>query len=183
MIIEDIYLRVRSKQWLACVVYLVRFLIGFAFIPSGMKKVLGLRFTQIPDTNPVGYFFEAMYRTGHYWNFLGWGQLLAALLLMTHRFATLGAILFSFIAVNIFMITISLPFTGTWIITSGLLFASVCLLLWDYNKLKFLFFTDNYSVNHNYNQLPQAGRVWIIAGSVLFLVAVGFSLKLAGTYI
>ncbi|MEO6149159.1 MAG: hypothetical protein ABIN95_06240 [Mucilaginibacter sp.] len=182
MTIENIYLRVRSQVWLSRVVYLVRMLIGFAFIPSGMKKVLGLRFTQIPDTDPIGYFFEAMYQTGFYWNFLGWGQILAALLLMTQRFATLGAVLFSFIAANIFMITISLHFPGTWLITLGLLFASICLLLWDYNKLKFIFFTDNFSSNDNYLGLPQAGRAWMITGMVLYFAAIGLSLKLAGTY-
>ena len=174
---EDIYLKIRTKVWLSKIVFLLRYLIGFAFIPSGMKKLLGLRFTQIPETNPIGHFFEAMYQTGLYWNFLGAGQLLAALLLMTQRFATLGAVIFSFIVINIFVITVSLPFVGTWIITSGLLVASTCLLLWDYNKLKFIFVSDNFSHKAETNrQLPTHSTVWVITGFILYSICVGISI-------
>jgi len=177
MALEDIYLKIRTKVWLSKVVFLLRYLIGFAFIPSGMKKLLGLRFTQIPDSHPIGHFFEAMYKTGLYWNFLGAGQLLAAFLLMTQRFATLGALIFSFIAVNIFVITVSLPFTGTWVITSGLLVASICLLLWDYNKLKFIFLSDNFSYKAEGNlPLPTSSTAWVVAGFILYSLAVALSI-------
>jgi len=177
MTIEDLYLRIRKKVWLSKVVFLLRYLIGFAFIPSGMKKILGLRFTQIPESNPIGHFFEAMFQTGLYWNFLGAGQLLAAFLLMTHRFATIGAVIFSFIVVNIFVTTISLPFTGTWVITSGLLLASICLLLWDYNKLKFVFMSDNFQYKfETYPQLPTYSTIWVITGFLLYAIAVALSI-------
>jgi hypothetical protein len=51
-----------------------RYLIGFAFVFASIVKIKSMRFTSIPPTEPVGYFFEAMYQTGFYWNFLGWGQ-------------------------------------------------------------------------------------------------------------
>ncbi|MGY3214842.1 DoxX family membrane protein [Mucilaginibacter sp. HD30] len=177
MKLDEIYLKIRTKVWLSRVVFLLRYLIGFAFIPSGMKKLLGLRFTQIPDSDPIGHFFEAMYQMGLYWNFLGAGQLLAALLLMTQRFATLGALIFSFIAINIFVITISLPFTGTWVITSGLVLAGICLLLWDYNKLKFAFLSDNFQYEtENHRPLPTHNTAWAIAGFLLFAFSVVISI-------
>jgi hypothetical protein len=58
------------------VIYL-RYLIGFAFVFASTIKIRGERFTTIPSTEPIGYFFEAMYQTGFYWNFLGWSQFIA----------------------------------------------------------------------------------------------------------
>ncbi len=177
MTLDDVYLKIRTKVWLSKVVFLLRYLIGFAFIPSGMKKLLGMRFTQIPDNNPIGHFFEAMYQTGLYWNFLGAGQLLAAFLLMTQRFATIGAVIFSFIVINIFVITISLQFAGTWIITSGLLIAGICLLLWDYNKLKFILMADNFHCKpKSYPLLPTHTTVWVITGIILCILSCALSL-------
>lgn len=177
MTLDDIYLKIRTKVWLSKVVFLLRYLVGFAFIPSGMKKLLGMRFTQIPDSNPIGHFFEAMYQTGLYWNFLGAGQLLAAFLLMTQRFATLGAVIFSFIVINIFIITISLQFAGTWVITLGLLVAGICLLLWDYNKLKFILMADNFEYKtQNYSSLPTHSNAWVITGFILYVLSCALSL-------
>ena len=133
------YYSIRSNYRLAIFVWLTRFLLAFAFIPSGMKKVLGQRFTNIGIEHPIGFFFEALYRSGMYWNFIGWGQIFAALLLMTQRFSTLGNIIYFFIISNICFITLSMHFTGTWVITSLMLFASSCLLLWDANNLQYIF--------------------------------------------
>src|SRR5437868_6659328 len=41
-----------------------RYLIGFAFVFASFVKIRGERFTTIPTSEPVGYFFEAMYQTG-----------------------------------------------------------------------------------------------------------------------
>ena len=106
------YYSIRSNYKLAIFVWLTRFLLAFAFIPSGMKKVLGQRFTNIGIEHPIGFFFEALYRSGMYWNFIGWGQIFAALLLMTQRFSTLGNIIYFFIISNICFITLSMHFTG-----------------------------------------------------------------------
>ncbi len=64
----------RINQW---IIIHLRYLVGFAFIPSGLIKVMGERFTAIQTDNPVGYFFEALYQSGMYWNFLGWVQVIA----------------------------------------------------------------------------------------------------------
>jgi len=113
-----------------------RVLLAIGFTPSGLKKVFGMRFTQIGIDNPVGFFFEAMYQSGFYWNFLGWSQIIAAVLLLIPKTATLGAILYFPIILNIFLITVSMSFTGTPIITGLMLLACIYLLVWDYKKLK-----------------------------------------------
>lgn len=162
------YYSIRSNYRLAIFVWLTRFLLAFAFIPSGMKKVLGQRFTNIGIEHPIGFFFEALYRSGMYWNFIGWGQIFAALLLMTQRFSTLGNIIYFFIISNICFITLSMHFTGTWVITSLMLFASTCLLLWDANKLQYIFSNKEFLINRNDVYLPEASSSWQKSGFLLF---------------
>ena len=135
-------------------VWLTRYLLAFAFIPSGMKKVLGQRFTNIGTDNPIGYFFEALFRTGIYWNFLGWGQLIAAILMMT----------------------VSMHFTGTWLIALLMLFASTCLLLWDANRLQYIIVRKGFLEIRQDVKLPEASRIWQISGILLFIASVSYTL-------
>ncbi|CAN5503217.1 hypothetical protein BH11BAC3_BH11BAC3_32260 [soil metagenome] len=164
-----IYNKLRRVAWLNTFVILTRYLIAFAFIPSGLKKIMGQRFTQISTDNPIGFFFEGLYQSGFYWNFIGWAQVIAALLLMTQRFATLGAICFFFIISNIWVITISLSFSGTWVITSLMLLAVIMLLAWDYHKLKFIFYADNFPLQNPPANYPPVNGSWIITGFILFV--------------
>lgn len=150
----------RINQW---IIIHLRYLVGFAFIPSGLIKVMGERFTAIQTDNPVGYFFEALYQSGMYWNFLGWVQVIAGILLITQRYATLGALMFFAILTNIWMITLSLSFKGTWIITSLMMFAVLMLLIWDKHKLLPVI---NYDTRSVMNEFPDPARVWINAGIV-----------------
>ncbi len=111
-----------------------RILLALAFVPTAVVKVTGNRFTTISASTPIGYFFEAMYQSGFYWRFLGASQLLAGLLLLIPATSTLGAVLFFPIILNIFVITVSLHFTGTPVITGLMLLASIFLLCWDYHR-------------------------------------------------
>ncbi|MBO6607584.1 DoxX family protein [Psychroserpens sp.] len=113
-----------------------RLLLFIAFLPSGLKKVMGERFTLIPIENPIGFFFEALYRTGFYWNFLGLMQLIACLLLLIPRTSFFGALLYLPIIINIFIIVSSMHFKGTPIVAGLMLLANIYLLFWDYDKLK-----------------------------------------------
>ena len=117
-----------------------RLLLAAAFLPTGLVKLLGERFTILGPESPVGAFFEAMYQTGFYWNFLGLGQVLAALLLLVPATSTLGAVLFFPIVLNITVVTWSVGFGGTRWITLAMLLASTFLLCWDYDRLKALLF-------------------------------------------
>lgn len=113
-----------------------RILLFIAFLPSGLKKVMGERFTLIPVEHPVGFFFEALYRTGFYWNFLGIMQLIAGLLLLIPRTSFFGALLYLPIIINIFIIVTSMHFKGTPIVAGLMLLANIYLIFWDYDKLK-----------------------------------------------
>lgn len=150
----------RFNHW---VIIHLRYLVGFAFFPFGLVKLLGERFTRISTDHPIGYFFEALYQSGFYWNFLGLAQVTAGVLLMTQRFATLGALMFLAILTNIWIITISLSFTGTWMITSLMMIAVLILVMWDQHKLLPIF---NYNKSSVVKEYPDPGRNWIMAGVV-----------------
>jgi hypothetical protein len=154
------------------VIYL-RYLLGFAFVFASIVKIKSMRFTSIPPTEPVGYFFEALYQTGFYWNFLGWGQFISGALLMTQRFATAGAMMFLPIILNVFVITHAIDFgMGTPVITTLMLLATVFLILWDYKKWIVLFRQDHV-IKLDLTGEPEdkfmTDPLWIITG-VIFIV-------------
>ncbi|MDQ1558345.1 MAG: hypothetical protein QOD32_1405 [Pyrinomonadaceae bacterium] len=136
--LDRAHARVRRNRWLRVFTVVTRILLALGFTPSGITKVLGNRFTILGVDNPVGFFFEAMYRTGFYWRFLGLCQLAAALLLLIPRTATIGALVYFPLILNIFVITVALHFQGTPVITGLMLLANIYLLCWDYDKLKHL---------------------------------------------
>ena len=134
--LDQLHRRVRSNYWLGWLTVVTRVLLAIGFMPSGLTKLLGNRFTLLGVDNPIGFFFEALYQTGIYWQFIGLAQLTAAILLLIPLTATLGAILYFPIILNIFIVTVSLGFQGTSFITGPMLLASIYLLGWDYDVLK-----------------------------------------------
>ncbi len=133
--LHRVHVWVRSQPWLGRFTLANRLLLAIAFIPTGLTKAMGNRFTLLPVEDPVGFFFEAMYRTGFYWNFIGLSQIAAALLLLVPRTATLGAVLFFPIIVNIVLVTWGIGFGNTMIITALMLLSGIYLLLWDADRI------------------------------------------------
>ena len=154
----------------------LRYLIGFAFVFASIVKIKGERFTTLPTDTPVGYFFEAMYQSGFYWQFLGWSQFIAGALLMTQRFATLGAMMFFPIILNVTLITHSVNFgTGTPTITTLMLLGITFLLVWDYRKWTILFLPDH-RIKLDLTQTPEdrfmTHPAWIITGFIFLVLTV-----------
>lgn len=157
------------------IIYL-RYLIGFAFVFASIVKIKGERFTTLPTDTSVGYFFEAMYQSGFYWQFLGWSQFIAGALMMTQRFATIGAIMFFPIILNITLITHSVNFgSGTPTVTTLMLLGTAYLLIWDYRKWIILFQQDH-RIKLNLTTEPEDwfmnDRAWIIAGIVFITLTI-----------
>jgi uncharacterized membrane protein YphA (DoxX/SURF4 family) len=134
--VHDLVIALRHNRWLRRFTLALRVLLAIGFLPSGLTKVLGNRFTVLGIDNPVGFFFEGLYRTGFYWRFIGLSQLLAAFLLLIPRTAALGALIYFPIILNIFIITVSMHFQGTPFITGLMLLGCLYLLGWDYEKLQ-----------------------------------------------
>ncbi len=135
-------LHASARGWPVCqrLAVLSRILLAAAFIPTGMVKLLGNRFTLLGPESPVGAYFEAIYQTGFYWNFLGLGQVAAGILLLIPATSTLGAVMFLPIIMNIAVVTWSIGFGGTRWITLLMLLASVFLVCWDYDRVKAVLF-------------------------------------------
>ena len=125
----------RGRPWLRRFTLANRLLLAMAFVPTGLVKLTGNRFTLLPVDNPVGFFFEAMYRTGPYWRFIGLVQVAAAVLLLVPRTATLGAMLFLPIGLSIVLITWGVGFGGTVFVALGMLLSVTYLLCWDGDRI------------------------------------------------
>lgn len=134
--IESAHQKIYRNKLFVLFTWFTRILLSFAFVPSGLKKLLGERFTILGVDNPVGFFFEALYQTGWYWNFLGFMQLLVAILLLIPKTTFLAALMYLPIIINILVIVIAMHFRGTPIIASLMLLANIYLLFWDYKKVK-----------------------------------------------
>jgi uncharacterized membrane protein YphA (DoxX/SURF4 family) len=136
--LDSFHTKVRQTKLLQYFTAFNRIILATAFIPSGMTKLLGNRFTQISADSPIGLFFEGFYQTGFWYRFVGFAQILAAILLLIPRTSTLGAVIFFPIVLNIAILTWSLNFQGTWVITSLMFLSNLYLLCWDYDKIKLI---------------------------------------------
>lgn len=134
--LDRLHAGARANPALHRLAVIARILLALGFIPTGLVKLLGERFTLLGIDSPIGFFFEGLYQAGAYWNFIGAAQVTAGVLLLIPRTATLGAVLFFPIILNIFVITVALGFTGTPFITASMLLAAIFLLCWDYDRLK-----------------------------------------------
>lgn len=134
--IDRAFLWIRSCAFCYRFTLFTRVLLAAGFLPTGMVKLLGQRFTLIGPEHPIGAFFEAMYQTGMFWRFLGLAQVVAAACLLVPRLAHLGAALFLPIMVNIFVITVGLDFRGTPFVTGPMLLAVLYLCAWDFHRFR-----------------------------------------------
>lgn len=163
--------RVPTLQYLTA---LTRVLLAVGFLPSGIKKILYLRFTSLPVSTPVGFFFEAFYQSGIWYQFVGWAQVIAALLLLVPRTATLGALLYFPIIVNVALVTIGIGFRGTPVVTVLMALAALYLVCWDYDRWRALLprrerRSAPRAVGRRVYVLSATG--WAVAGVVAFGVA------------
>ncbi len=133
--IARVHTWVRNQAWLGRFTLMNRLLLAMAFIPTGLVKATGNRFTALPVDNPVGFFFEAMYQTGAFWHFIGFMQIAAAILLLIPATATLGAVVFLPIIFSIVLITWGIGFQATIWVTLFMLIAMIYLVCWDLDKV------------------------------------------------
>lgn len=140
--LDNLHLSVIENVWLQRFTAFTRILLAIGFTPPSIIKILGKPFTVLPDSNPVGHYFNALYQTGFYYQFIGWAQLTAVILLIFPRTAHIGAMLFLPIILNITVLTSSVGFAGTWLITDLMFLAALYLVCWDYDRLKPLLFLN-----------------------------------------
>ena len=137
--IDALHYSVRSNRWFGYFAVFCRVTLAAGFIPSGMQKVIGERFTVLAVNHPMGNFLDAFYHTGYYYTFVGLMQVLAALLLLIPRTAILGAFIYLPIILNICILSLSVRFDGSQITSPLMTCAVLYLLCWDYHKFKYIF--------------------------------------------
>jgi hypothetical protein len=167
--------KIKNNLIAQLIIIYTRYLLGGGFVFASLVKIKGMRFTTLSGENEAFgnafHFFETLYRTGLYWQFIGWGQLIAGLLLMTQRYAKLGAVVNFPIILNVFVITISMDFNYTPVITGMMLFANLVLLVWHWDELRTLL---NLPLITPVPNRIENQNSWIYTGILLFLFTAGY---------
>lgn len=141
--------QLREKKIIKLLYWVSRVSMGFGFIGSGVRKLPGIKFTALPIENPVGYFFDAMYQTGFYWNTIGLIQILLGVMIFFNRSVVAAVLIMMPITLNIFLVSIALQMQGTPYITSSMLLANIFLLLWHYENYLPIIQQPRYIQNEN----------------------------------
>jgi hypothetical protein len=115
-------------------VILLRYLIGFAFLPAGLKKVLGQPFTDPGNSGRFHDFLHAFHATGGFYRFVGAMQLLIAALLLTQRFALAGALLALPVLTAITVFCWSTAVYPTATVATLMMLGTVALVMWDLER-------------------------------------------------
>lgn len=139
-VLDDLHVALTRRWWTQMFTAFTRCLLAVGFIPPSIPKILHKPFTVLPDSNPVGHYFNALMDAGFYYEFIGWSQIIAAILLLIPRTSHIGALMFLPIIANIAVLTCSVGFQGTWLLTIFMCLAAVYLVAWEYDRLKPIIF-------------------------------------------
>jgi uncharacterized membrane protein YphA (DoxX/SURF4 family) len=152
-----------------------RIFLGFVFFTAGMGKLThGHYFPLTMFPMSLAKILEP-HGLSLWGEFVAWSQVIIGFLLMSQRFATLGAIMSLPLILNIFVITVSLDFKGTPYLNAFLIALNLFLLAADYHKLKFLFMDDV----SEYRAVPLRRKCW--QADLLWAVALALCL-VAGSF-
>lgn len=124
----------RARRWSNLVVANLRIVLGFAFVPAGLKKALYQPFTDPQNTGAFHDFLHMFYATGVFYQFVGVVQLLIAILLMTQTFATLGALMALPVITCITVFCWSTNVIPTAIVATLMLAGTLALIVWDIDR-------------------------------------------------
>ena len=136
--LEERIAQAHERRGICISTIVLRMMIGFAFIPAGLKKLLGQPFTDPANTGVFHEFLHAFHATGRFYQFVGVLQLTAAVLLITQRHATLGAALAAPILVTILVFCWSTGVVPTAIVVTVMSVGLLALILWDMQRWKAL---------------------------------------------
>lgn len=126
--------RLRRTRWATLCIINLRFLIGFAFLPAALKKILDQPFTDPANTGRFHDFLHAFHATGWFYQFVGITQLVAALLLCTQRFALLGAVIAFPVLTAITAFCWSTAVIPTATVATLMWLGTLALLIWDIDR-------------------------------------------------
>lgn len=180
--LDDLHLRARQNKWLWYFSIFCRIALAAGFLPSGFVKVNGERFTALATNHPMGSYLEALFHTGFYYPFIGVMQMTAAILLLIPRTATIGALIYFPIILNICLLSIAVRFEGSLLSSPLMVLACLYLLCWDWHKLKFIFFPQasktilpiKKELSNNFPIKFFAGSATTVLGIIAVLIYLNF---------
>ena len=184
--LDQLHAEARANKWLQYFAIANRIGLALGFIPSGMVKIMGERFTALPIKHPMGAYLEALHHTGFYYTVIGIMQVAAGVLLLIPRTGTLGAVIYFPIILNICILSIAIRFEGSLLSSPLMVLANLYLLCWDYHKLKFLLPFQHAAANRALaSQVVRSSRFPArffagVAATVMLVVALavfGFDIK------
>ncbi|MDF2436230.1 MAG: hypothetical protein K0Q95_606 [Bacteroidota bacterium] len=136
--LDELHAKVSSNKWFKYFAVFNRIVLAAGFIPSGLTKIFDERFTTLSVKHPMGNYLEALYHTGFYYHFIGYVQVLSAILLLIPRTAALGAFIYFPLILNICILSLALGFEGSLVTSPLMVLSNLYLLCWYYDKWKFL---------------------------------------------
>jgi uncharacterized membrane protein YphA (DoxX/SURF4 family) len=170
--------RARGARWANLCIIQLRFLLGFAFLPAGLKKILGEPFTDPHNTGPFHEFLHAFHATGGFYRFVGVVQLAIAVLLLTQRFAAAGAVLALPVTSAILVFcwsTLAIP-SPTVVVVTLMLGGVIALVVWDLDRWTRL---GPLAVQ---TPRPAITRAWQLCGLAILAVYLGACLATGEVY-
>ena len=164
---------VSSNKWMRYFTTFTRLALVAGFLPPGYVKIIGERFTDLHNNQPMGHYLEALHHTGYYYTFIGYVQILAAILLLLPRTVVLGTLLYLPVILNICILSLAVRFEGSLLTAPLMVIACVYLLCWNYDRIKFIlpFNTPPAKPSIQDNKFPK----WFFAAVVATFIAVGFT--------
>ena len=168
--------RLHRKRWANLFVINVRILIGFAFLPAALKKVLDQPFTDPANVGRFHDFLDAFRATGWFYQFVGVTQLVAALLLFSQRFALLGAMIALPVLTAITAFCWSTQVYPTATVATLMWLGTIGLLVWDVERWRGLI------GGAAMESAPVALRAWQLCGLAIFVLYVGVCVLHGGIY-
>jgi hypothetical protein len=177
--------RARSQRGWNLFVANLRILLGFAFVPAGLKKLLAQPFTDPANVGTFHEFLHAFHATGLFYQFVGAIQLTIAVLLMTQVFALPGALMAVpvFTAITVFCWSTQAYFTA--VMATLMLLATAALVLWDYARWRDIL----RPADGTGPRAPDAERappidlsLWKRCGSVVLLIYLAVCAQQGGIY-
>jgi hypothetical protein len=171
--------RLRRTRWANLVVINLRILIGFAFLPAALKKVMAQPFTDPANTGIFHEFLHAFHATGPFYQFVGVMQLLAALLLSTQYLALAGA----FVALPILtaicvFVWSTIGLTPTAVVASLMLLGVLGLIVWDVDRWGAVFGRSRAAETLS----PVSLRPWMWCGAAIWALYIGLCIAHGGVY-
>ncbi|MFD0751396.1 hypothetical protein ACFQZS_14695 [Mucilaginibacter calamicampi] len=173
--LDALHLKVRQNKWFNYFTVFNRVALAAGFLPAGGVKIMGERFTDLHNNQPMGHYLEALYHTGYYYTTIGILQVVAAMLLLIPRTALLGVLIYFPIILNICILSLAVRFEGSLLTAPLMVISCIYLLCWDYHKLKAILFSGTVVVTQpkiTDNKFPFKFFSGVFAFLVLFVFTI-----------